>query len=185
MLLGTGVLIAYDFTPGHAAGINTAPADIALDPAMPTLVMVVHPGCTCTRASLAALETIARTHEGRLSIHVFASQPRGVRATSIAECRQAVEQTIPVASFEARPAADLNTDFQTDTSGTVFLFSPEGRVLFAGGITASRGHEGDNPGLQHLLESIATGQATAGHPVFGCPLSVSADACIRDQECPK
>jgi hypothetical protein len=61
--------------------------------------------------------------------------------------------------------------FGAETSGHAVLYNAEGTLTFQGGMTASRGHEGDNPGrsaLRSLLNG-ATG-ASVRAPVFGCPL---------------
>ena len=64
--VGTGLawLMAYDNTPGAPADAPaTWPADSALsrDTSGPTLVMLAHPRCDCTRASIGELaELLAR-----------------------------------------------------------------------------------------------------------------------------
>jgi hypothetical protein len=61
--------------------------------------------------------------------------------------------------------------FGAETSGFVTLFDVSGHLLFRGGITASRGHAGDNVGADAIV-SLVNG-APARHrqtPVFGCGL---------------
>ena len=58
--VGTGLawLMAYDNTPGTAAnapGGWPAGTTLARDAAGPTLVMLAHPRCDCTRASIGEL----------------------------------------------------------------------------------------------------------------------------------
>jgi len=61
--------------------------------------------------------------------------------------------------------------FGAYTSGQTFLYDPAGRLLFNGGITASRGHSGDNAGRDGII-SLLTGEALAHTvtPAFGCSL---------------
>jgi hypothetical protein len=61
--------------------------------------------------------------------------------------------------------------FGSVTSGHVLLYAPDGHLLYSGGITGARGHEGDNEGRQAVLAVIEgfTPQ-TERHPVFGCGL---------------
>ena len=61
--------------------------------------------------------------------------------------------------------------FSAATSGETILYDSHGRLLFHGGITASRGHEGDNQGRDAIV-SLLTNKALAqaGSLVFGCPL---------------
>jgi hypothetical protein len=61
--------------------------------------------------------------------------------------------------------------FGAETSGHTFLFDRNGRLLFSGGITASRGHSGNNAGESSIVSLISGG--TNGRPntlVFGCSL---------------
>ena len=68
--------------------------------------------------------------------------------------------------------------FGVVASGTVMLFESAGHNLFLGGITASRGHVGENSGLA-ALRNLLNGKATSGDrnlPVFGCRL------CLPDEK---
>ncbi|MFO0864756.1 MAG: hypothetical protein U0744_08910 [Gemmataceae bacterium] len=64
--------------------------------------------------------------------------------------------------------------FGAETSGHVMLFDPSGHRRFHGGITASRGHAGENMGRQKII-AIVRGESTARDefPVFGCRLRSS------------
>jgi hypothetical protein len=57
------------------------------------------------------------------------------------------------------------------TSGQAFLYDAWGHLLFSGGITAARGHIGDNMGRRSVA-SLVSGKPSAltSTPVFGCPL---------------
>jgi|HubBroStandDraft_5_1064220.scaffolds.fasta_scaffold172478_2 hypothetical protein len=64
--------------------------------------------------------------------------------------------------------------FRAATSGQTMLYGAGGQLLFSGGITAGRGHFGDNAGLASV-ESIVIGtsgeSASFAHiGVFGCAL---------------
>jgi hypothetical protein len=63
------------------------------------------------------------------------------------------------------------TTFDARTSGEVRLYDADGVLRFAGGITAARGHSGDNAGRTAVEELLAgRGAAVARTPVYGCPL---------------
>src|SRR5205823_6234038 len=51
--------------------------------------------------------------------------------------------------------------FHAATSGQTLLYDEAGRLLFSGGITAARGHEGDNDGQQTLIALL--NDSTAKH----------------------
>jgi hypothetical protein len=63
------------------------------------------------------------------------------------------------------------TRFHVSTSGATTVYDTDGRLLFSGGITSARGHEGDSAGLERIRSLLRTGKADrADAPVFGCSL---------------
>jgi hypothetical protein len=63
------------------------------------------------------------------------------------------------------------TRFRAAVSGLTLLYDAQGQLRFAGGITQSRGHEGDSFGGRRILAVLA-GEAADRQdaPVFGCAL---------------
>jgi hypothetical protein len=61
--------------------------------------------------------------------------------------------------------------FGSATSGQTAIYDTRGRLRFSGGITAARGHWGDNAGVFEV-ESLLRGDQSrqASTPVFGCLL---------------
>jgi hypothetical protein len=61
--------------------------------------------------------------------------------------------------------------FGASTSGHLMVFDSGANLAFAGGITASRGHSGENPGLLSAIEAVRSGQAPLKRSrVYGCSL---------------
>jgi hypothetical protein len=61
--------------------------------------------------------------------------------------------------------------FHAWTSGQTFLYDVHGALVFAGGITSSRGHEGENTGLDRIVSLVMTGVSDRPtSAVYGCPL---------------
>jgi hypothetical protein len=62
--------------------------------------------------------------------------------------------------------------FGAETSGHTQLFGTSGRLLFSGGITASRGHAGSNTGESAII-ALVNNQTPARTQtlVFGCSLA--------------
>ena len=86
---------------------------------------------------------------------------------------------ICAASAEAIPNVRVLIDegeretriFNAQTSSLTLLYDRDGNLRFSGGITASRGHEGDNAGRRAVFEIVAREAAEKIEtPVFGCPL---------------
>nr|HEX4315335.1 hypothetical protein [Kofleriaceae bacterium] len=168
---GVHAIYAYSTTPGARGDAEARwPAASALprDPGAATLVMFVHPDCPCTSASVAELLEITRATTARLQV-VFVVAPGasgGGDWTPPAELARSPR----VLDLDAREARL----FGAQTSGHVVLYDAAGRLRFAGGITGSRGHTGDNIGRQAVLGALAdasnAASAAASHDVFGCAL---------------
>ncbi len=45
----------------------------------------------------------------------------------------------------------IGAELGSSTSGQVLLYDPSGRLAFSGGITAARGHVGDNAGSDAIV----------------------------------
>jgi hypothetical protein len=171
---GLGMLWQYDNTPGEGARAPERwPAATMLSPAAdrPTLVMVAHPHCTCTRASLGELaETIARAPRPPKTYVLFVtprSFPEGWENTDL--WRSAAD--LPGVTVVRDTDGDEAQRFGAATSGQTLLFDERGRLLFSGGITAARAHAGDNAGRQSLVALLNRKPADRrGTSVFGCPL---------------
>ena len=67
--------------------------------------------------------------------------------------------------------------FRAAASGLVLLYDGQGRLRFAGGITSSRGHEGDSFGRRRILAVLAGASADREDaPVFGCAFGIKEDS---------
>lgn len=175
--LGYGMqgLFKYETTPG-ASGLTTAkwPATSAVSrPAnKPMLVMVAHPHCPCTRASMAELAQImARAPKGVEATVLFV-KPSGVdREWDDTDLRRSAA-AIPGVTTLIDAGGVEAARFGAETSGHTLVFDREGILVFSGGITATRGHAGDNAGenaaLAALREQSPDRNRTA---VFGCSIA--------------
>ncbi len=171
---GFAWLARYAGTPGPGAA--TPPrwplaAHLLDEDGRYTLVMVVHPECACSRASLHELSRIAARASGRLAITVLIDVPPGHTVGPDNELRT-VASRIPETVVRVDPGGSESRRFGAQTSGHTFLYDPSGRLLFDGGITIARGHQGDNPGalaISALIAGERTPRQTA--PTFGCLLA--------------
>ena len=144
----------------------------ALDATRPTLVMLAHPRCPCTRASIAELNRLMALCPQRASVVVLFLEPhgcsRGWERTDLWDAAAAIPGVRVAADRDGEAARHLGAT----TSGDTLLYSPAGRLLYQGGLTGGRGHEGDNAGLDSLAALLSGGKPqAAGTPVYGCPLT--------------
>lgn len=168
LLAGFGFAARYEFTPGSAAA---APAKRTLVASKPELMLFLHPQCGCSQATLTELERLLTRTGNRLMPEVFFYAPRSEPVSWVTGDLYRRAKEIP--GVDVRLDADGATAkaFGVRTSGQILLYGPDGRLAFSGGITASRGHEGDNPGEDAVVAYIERGViATHPSPVFGCSL---------------
>lgn len=170
---GFGWLAEYKATPGAV----TTPAarwpsgtSLHRDPGRPTLVMFAHPHCPCTRASVSELARLVAAHPALSSRVVFLKPegvPEGWEQTDLWRTVAAIPGALPVLDDSGVEAAR----FGALTSGYTAVYGTGGDLLFSGGVTPSRGHEGDSFGRRRIESILATGTADRrDSPVFGCAL---------------
>jgi hypothetical protein len=183
VVAGTWMMISYSQTPGQAGTTPSgwpASSRVPMDHTLPTLVMFVHPQCPCSRASISELALLMAHCQGRVKVHVFFLQPPGMAQNWTETSTWRATSLIPgvtVARDEGGREAAL---FGAETSGDTALYDTHGRLEFHGGITASRGHEGDNAGrdaLQALILGTAIAQTST--PTYGCSLFGGAAEATR------
>ena len=175
----------YDFNPGRLGPpLIRWPEGTALTrtPGRETVVAFLHPRCVCTRASVTQLvRTLQRAPQADLIVSVFVppAEPAADRpAWETGEYVQAVRQDLPQARVVFDEGGVEARRFGALTSGTMLVYSGDGREVFRGGITNRRGGEDDNPGLRRFARAVTdaeTAGATKSSPVFGCPL-IPSDA---------
>lgn len=173
-MIGFAAMLAYANTSGPVAESPTVwPSDTRLqrNVARANLVVLVHPRCPCSRATLTELAEIMRPCRGLVTAHVLFLKPSQFSdewATTDLWDSAAAMSDVRVMTDEDGLEARR---FGATTSGHVALFATDGRRLFQGGITVSRGHQGDNVGRRTVIDLLigATAPETE-QAVFGCPL---------------
>lgn len=179
--VGVGVVSMTDYAtrPG-AEGIS--PADFSLSDdgeqprtLRPTLLVFAHPYCPCSRATFAELARLNERVKDAVNIKVFFYQPPDQSREWVESALWREAAAIPNASVEAAGDTDLEK-FGALTSGQVILYGTDNRLVFSGGITRARGHEGDNDG-RTTIESFLAGKSVtlSRTPVFGCALNSPPD----------
>jgi hypothetical protein len=189
-------LATYDLTPGNK-GVEPSvwPAASGIVPARNkcNAVVFLHPRCFCSLATANELAKIMSREENRLKVHVIVRPTR--RAEEASASSSTSSATTPahdaqlsiqdsnsrlIKTIDSLPGIVRETDvsgqeaklFGAKTSGHVLLFGANGNLIFAGGITASRGHEGDNLGADAMLKAMCESRRStvSTTPVFGCSL---------------
>jgi len=171
-LAGHAALARYQAIPGAVLAPPAVwPANSRIErvPGRPALLLFAHPGCPCTRASVHELEWLI-TRFPTLAVKVIAIDPEGFSRVDDAGI-VAAAASLPGVEVVRAPPAEADR-FGVLTSGHALVFAADGRLLFSGGITSSRGHEGDNVGLERIAAILSGGTPDRrDSPVFGCALT--------------
>lgn len=188
LMIGIGMwfLKNYEISPGVAAAApNQWPADSGIRRAThsATLVMLAHPHCPCTRASIGELSRLMTQARGRVTAYVLFVKPLnfsdGWEQTDLLRSAEAIPGVIVVRDDEGVEARR----FHAVTSGQIVLYDAEGKQLFSGGITSARGHAGENAGRTAIVSLLTAGEAERREtPVFGCPLFAKISECPAGKE---
>jgi hypothetical protein len=188
---GTGLfwLMAYDNTPGASAD---APSDwptgsaLTRDPQAPTLIMLAHPRCDCTRASLGELEELLARVKVKPRTFIVFIKPGGVDSGwEQSGTWERAKQIAGVTVVRDDDGAEARR-FGVHTSGQTLLYDAEGQLLYSGGTTGSRGKPGDNAGRADLVALVdGARRSRATRPVFGCPLFSSSSTSLSTLTSPE
>jgi hypothetical protein len=184
---GLTILVRYEVTPGvKAAAPSRWPVDtqIALAPELPTLVMMIHPHCPCSRASVSELAMLMVSARDRVQVYAVFVRPQGSSADweksdlwDSVSIIPGVQMVVDEDGLEARR-------FGSETSGQVMMYGRDGRLLFNGGITAARGHAGNNEGRNAIISLLETESVKEIEvPVYGCPIFDKAEKDNSQDDC--
>jgi len=178
MIAGTLTWIwRYKMTPGppvEAPARWPTTSALAFEPGVANVVMFAHPHCPCTRASMTELGRLADELHDRAKFHVVVLRPDGAEAGfedgAIKERATALGADVFV-DVDGREAAR----FGAAVSGSTVVYASDGALVFRGGITIARGHEGRGPAHDQIVSAIAARDRVATAPTYGCSLFAQAN----------
>jgi len=179
--VGLWIMWGYENSPGTAA---TPPALWPAESRIPrasdhaTLIMMAHPQCSCTRASIGELALLMAQTQGRLTAYVLLLKPPGVPHDW--EKTDLWNSAASIPGVHVLPDEDgIEAErFHAATSGQTLLYNKDGLLLFSGGITVARGHSGENAGRSAIVSLTMQGKAGQTETsVFGCPLFDPSSEC--------
>lgn len=136
-----------------------------------TLILLAHPRCPCTRATLHELQRLIPRLEGKASLRTYFVIPTGKDDSFAAGDNLELARSLPGMQITLAPSAEITDKLGAGTSGQVLVLNHGGQLKFSGGITAGRGHEGTNPGAESVRRLVETGETSLpSTPVYGCSL---------------
>ncbi|WP_163863693.1 RedB protein [Myxococcus eversor] len=179
---GFALLARHALTPGETREAPSSWPSSAHPPraeGRPTLVMLAHPRCPCTRASLGELSVLMEHARGQLDARVLFLQPEGTSSDWTQGPLWRAAAAIPGVTVLADMGGEQARGFGVATSGHSLFYDAAGRLRFSGGLTGARGHRGDNPGrdaVEALLREAGRVGGSSEHAVYGCALEEPPEA---------
>lgn len=179
--LGSYFMFLHEFTPGRSL---PAPQRLpeALQATIPTegqkltLFFAVHPDCPCTRASVEQLDRfLTKFRREARAVALFwtedgssssKSQPTNSRYW---ERLNRLDTVVTIQDPQGLLAEKLGSL----VSGATVAYDSDGKLVFQGGLTATRGHAGPSVGID-ALTYIVQGKSIpelCKTPTFGCSLN--------------
>ena len=189
---GMGALIRYVGTRGDVGDVPSRwPPQSALPhhDGRPQLLVFLHPRCPCSTATLRELQRycLSVDKSNAMEWRFVFSMPRG-RGEAWA---RGVHWRHVRDWFQQEPLMDWGLcetrRFGVRVSGHVLLYDRDGALLFSGGVTNGRGHEGDNRGMSALVAAVQSMRAERQDgpvllparpihsPAYGCAIIGSSD----------
>jgi len=136
----------------------------------PTLVLGLHPHCPCSKATVAELNKILGHAPGKRELVAYVFKPKD-------EAPDWIESATVSSLKKLSVRVELDNDgcmarqLGLSASGQIQFYSAKGELLYDGGITSARGHQGDNVGAQTVIDLLQKGGSSRkSAPVFGCPI---------------
>ncbi len=174
---GLAMVVDYEFTPGES-GVTPEewPTESSVNRihGLPNLLISLHPHCSCSQASVEELERLLTDTDGKVAttalFYVPSNADKNWKLSSLWKKAQVIPGVKIVADIEG-VEADL---FGAKISGHTVLYDSDGKLVFTGGITASRGHSGDNIGRAAITSFLNKKNSEINKtPSFGCELHTS------------
>jgi len=166
----------FETTPGlpaYAPKVWPAATHVPRTPGKWSLVMLVHPHCSCSRASVKELGEIVEKARHDVQTTVLVYRPhemeKGWERTSVYDGATRIRRARVLIDQDGAEAKV----FGGFTSGQTFLYDGEGRLRFAGGVTSLRGHAGLNRGRADVIRIANERNGNGSHPVFGCAINTT------------
>jgi hypothetical protein len=172
--LGLRVMLNYEYSaaaPGVPPEKWPVATKVRRTPGLPAIVVVAHPHCPCSRATVEELARLMALLQNRVTATVIFVRPLGFSEDWEMTDLWREAARIPGVSVLSDLGGVEASLFGAQASGQTMFYDAAGDLRFSGGITASRGHAGDSLGRNAILSLVDTGTSSRNHTsVYGCSL---------------
>lgn len=174
LFIGHLVLFEYEMTASPLADtkrIFPEKSVVQLARGRQNIILFIHPMCPCTMASVDELAELMHVGQEDAIGTVIALMPTELKSEWSSQPVFSALKRIRNVSISYDSDGSQAATFGATTSGHVLIYDGRGVLQFSGGITASRGHSGDNANLQAAKNIILDRNPKfATTPVLGCAL---------------
>ena len=149
------------------------PSELAFDRSegLPALVVFVHPHCACTASTLGEVERLVAEIPEKMQTFFVFGYPKSMEADWVESPLWNRAGSIPSSKRILDPGGSIASIFGVLISGHCLLYSPAGELVFDGGLTPSRAHEGEAFGRVAVRQLLRGEEPIKQNtPVFGCEL---------------
>jgi hypothetical protein len=138
---------------------------------LPILLIFLHPQCSCSRATLTELARIMSRNENLVDARAIFYKPKTESLEWVETDLWRKASEIPYVTVSMANEDEIK-QFGAITSGQTLLYDADGNLIFSGGITNGRGHEGESPGEESIESFLQNREVLIKEtPVFGCILT--------------
>lgn len=132
------------------------------------LIMFLHPGCSCSKASLAELSRLMSEEKELKAQIVVMKSPKLEKLFHENDLIKQAKNIPRTQIFYDQDGVEAR-HFKAETSGLTHLYS-DSTLLFAGGLTMARGHEGESVGKRAIISFLHGKKSQEKSLVFGCDI---------------
>jgi hypothetical protein len=168
--LGVYNLNLFTYTGKRAASVSIPKGSSLLSSTRPTLLVFLHPKCSCSKATVVELEKLLPTLEG-VDVKVVMNVPAGRDLSwSSGDLKDQVSPLKYVTIVNDMGGAEA-LRFHASTSGHAMLIDAQKNLIYSGGLTPGRGHVGETQGHTVIRKWARTkNQTSTIEKIFGCDI---------------
>lgn len=177
VVIGAGSSLVWRYKLTAAPPLGDAPMVWPSDSALTrsngrtTLIVFAHPRCPCTSATVAEVgRAIASAENTKLDVIVRFFAPKNAGREWLESPTWSAARLLPAANIGIDEDGREAALFGAGSSGAIVVYDGRGQLVFAGGATIARGHEGDSNARRALVSALEGSTRIFNLPVFGCQI---------------
>lgn len=180
IIWSTKAMLIFQFTPGKMGKVfNDFPqkSKLVLDQTLPTLILFLHPKCTCSKASVEEIKIIKSSIKKEFKL-IAVVQTASLKLTDELEKLKEELSTLPHSTIVNDSYSFETNLFSVKTSGQIYIYSSFGELIYTGGSTSSRGTSSPSElrrTIASILETNKKPHQLITKSIYGCEMDNKND----------